>query len=124
MKQADQAGARAPPSATRAKHGQGRHHAPRKRLRAPHRLKTYPDPFAVAAVALFPWGADAYPGFAKALSAALLGRASPHTIRDWRRGKRKAPAWARALLREAIERRIAELEHARAILADSRSAAP
>lgn len=66
--------------------------------------------------ALFPWGMDSYPGGAKGMWEALQGRASKHTIRDWRRGKRKAPDWALALLREELDRRMAALEHARALL--------
>lgn len=96
--------------------GQARHPTLSKRLVAPHRITAYQDPFHVAASALLPWGSDAYPGFAKGLWIVLKGRASPHTIRDWRRGKRKAPAWARALVREALERRLAEIKHGIAIL--------
>ena len=43
-------------------------------------------------------------------------RVKPDTIKKWRQGKRKTPAWALALVRAAIERRIAELQHARELL--------
>lgn len=84
---------------------------------APRLNKRYPGGLNAAADALFPWQEPFdYPGFTIGLHKLFRGRASPHTIRDWRRGKRKAPAWARALLLEAVEKRIAALEHARALL--------
>lgn len=42
--------------------------------------------------------------------------AAAATIRDWRRGKRKAPQWALALLLEALERRSSELDHAKDLI--------
>src|SRR5438034_7938175 len=47
---------------------------------------------------LFPWPADAYPGFWR--GAATLLNASPWTVRDWRTGKRSAPQWARDASKE------------------------
>jgi hypothetical protein len=38
-------------------------------------------------------------------SALLQGRVRPETVRDWRRGRRKAPAWAIALVQEILRSR-------------------
>jgi hypothetical protein len=49
--------------------------------------------------------------------AELIGnRASVHTLKDWCRGRRRVPQWAWQLLASAIERRIAELQHALALI--------
>jgi hypothetical protein len=44
------------------------------------------------------------------------GRASKGAIGNWRTGRRRAPQWAYQLLAAAIERRIAELQHALALI--------
>lgn len=64
---------------------------------------------------LLPWSATSYPGQERGVSAALDGRAGRTTIVDWRIGRRRAPLWAWQLLCSALDRRIAELEHARAL---------
>jgi len=92
--------------------GHRRHHWSRNGASAPVLSMSRRAPFGVAAASLFnaPTG-----GLLKAL-ATLFPKAQPYTIRDWRRGKRKAPTWARAILRSELEKRRAEIEHALAIL--------
>jgi hypothetical protein len=46
----------------------------------------------------------------------LDGRASNGAIEHWRLGRRRAPQWAVTMLAQAIDRRIAELQHAKEIL--------
>ena len=65
---------------------------------------------------LWPWSAASYPGIRAGLLATLCGRAAWQSIIDWRYGRRRAPQWAVTMLTQAIDRRIAELEHAKAIL--------
>ena len=48
----------------------------------------------------------------------LLGpRATRTRIAEWRKGRMKPPAWARAILRHELEARSAELSHYAALLA-------
>ena len=98
--------------ATRGKRAPGRHHWTVTKRGAPRFLMPPRSSFTIALQALYPSPAIGLLAGAKA----LFPRAAAYTIRDWRRGKRKAPAWARALLREAIDKRLAELQHAKALL--------
>ena len=89
---------------------------------APKAAAVYRNPFGAAGGALFPWALGDYPGIAKGLQAPFGPRASKHTIRDWRRGKRRAPQWAREVLAEELRKRIAELQHALALLSEMEKA--
>ena len=60
---------------------------------------------------LFPWSIYTYPGLFVGVGRLFEGRAAGETVRDWIRGRRRAPQWALVLLAAAIERRIAELAH-------------
>lgn len=61
-----------------------------------------------ASQALFPWPLASYPGQRK-LTRQLLINTPANTIRDWMRGRRAAPQWARDMLREELERRAYEM---------------
>jgi len=56
---------------------------------------------------LFPWPAGDYPGFWQGAASRL--NASPWTIRDWRRGKRKAPQWILDRLSALLRKKAAEM---------------
>lgn len=97
-------------------------HAPRKQGRAYRRPGA---PFSecrreilsttalnAAAKALFPWSEENYPGILRGMFELFGGRAARYTIRDWRRGRRKSPAWAKQMMADALEKRIAEMQAA------------
>lgn len=97
--------------------GQPRHPRPGVRSCPPPACPTrYRTAIDAAARVLAPWTWGAYPGVQKIMQAALLGRAAVDTIKDWRRGRYKTPQWARDLLLAAIDARMAELQHAKALL--------
>ena len=66
--------------------------------------------------ALFPWQHATYPGKIKGTLATLGARATASALKHWVRGVNRAPPWVRQLLAAAIVRRIAELEHALALI--------
>lgn len=66
--------------------------------------------------ALFPWPWALYPGKVKGTVAVLAGRITPAGLKHWARGVNRTPQWARELMAIAIERRIAELQHALALI--------
>lgn len=99
------------------KRGPRKHPKPFRRLPAPsHDWIASQSPYNIALRALFPWGVGEYPGILKGAWTLMLGRAAKDTIRDWRRGKRRAPQWAIDLTSAAIRERMASLEHALTIL--------
>lgn len=65
--------------------------------------------------ALWPWSAADYPGIRRGMLALLAGRVRVPGLRHWMADRRRAPLWAWQLLCSALDRRIAELEHARAL---------
>jgi hypothetical protein len=69
-----------------------------------------------AVQALWPWTVHEYPGIRAGMVKVLQGRAKPRTITHWMAGRRKAPQWAYQLLAAALERRIAEMQHALALI--------
>lgn len=100
-----------------AKRSPHKHPKPFRRLPAPfYDWIASQSPYNVALRALFPWGVGEYPGILRGARALMLGRAAKDTIRDWRRGKRRAPQWAIDLAAAAIRERMASLAHALAIL--------
>lgn len=97
--------------------GPRKHPKPFRRIPAPaHIMDASRTAYNGALTTLFPWSVAEYPGILKGAWAMLLGRARPYTIRDWRRGKRKAPAWAIELLSVALKQRRDEIDHALALL--------
>jgi hypothetical protein len=73
-------------------------------------------PFGRSLDALFPWQQATYPGKLKGFLNVLNGRASRAALKHWLRGTRRTPKWALHLAAVAIEKRIAELQHALAII--------
>lgn len=100
----------------KAKDGQPRHHRANVRRTVPSKRSLARTPLNQAAQAYYLWHASYYPGMDQGLFEMFGRRVKKDTIRKWRAGKRKAPLWARQLLREAIEKRIAELIHGRDLL--------
>lgn len=97
--------------------GPGKHRAIGQRPPAPHYRIAAATPANVAVETLAPWNVADYPGRLKIARSVLHNRAKPHSIRDWRRGTRRTPAWALDLLTVALEQRRAEIDHALALLA-------
>ena len=69
-------------------------------------------PTNAAITRLFPWTVATYPGRLKGALILLQDRAAADSIRDWRRGKRRAPQWARDILIRELARRAAEFHEA------------
>lgn len=78
-----------------------------------------PGALATAIDALFPI-ATLYIGRRKSLAALFGYRASLSAIKHWCRGRRRPPQWAIDTLLGAIETRLRELEHVRALLIASK----
>ena len=95
--------------------GRGKHLWQANRKAAPRQIgKGARSNYGQAGESIYAWSIYGYPGLIEGLRR-LNGRASSHAIRDWIRGRRKAPQWAWILLASAIERRIGELQHALAL---------
>lgn len=92
-----------------ARHSGQRNHLNLSRpFRAPSRNPTKLSLVGKAIYTLFPKALATYLGRDK--EAQLLLRRSPAgTVRDWMRGRRKAPAWANEILIEELERRATEM---------------
>jgi hypothetical protein len=78
-----------------------------------------PNAIAVACRVLFPWsnaankrGRQAYPGVHGGPCALVQGRAAPRTVRDWCAGRRNAPRWFVAVLRDQLLVRRATIDAA------------
>jgi len=82
-----------------------------RRRAAPPRKATALSDLGKAVQPLFPWHVVEYPGLLAGLSQLFGGRASTHTIRDWIRGRRKAPKWAWALVALEAEKRATAFLH-------------
>jgi hypothetical protein len=79
----------------------------RKRYSAP-----LGEPKSVCATAmqcLFPWSEANYPGIQRGTFQLFLGNAAIETIRSWRKGKRKMPAWARDILISELNKRASNI---------------
>lgn len=70
----------------------------------------------IAAQTLFQWPAETYPGIERGMVATLGARSTANTIRKWRQGARRTPAWVAAAVLEELERRRRAIEHAEALL--------
>lgn len=97
--------------------GPGKHRGHRRQPPVPLQFSQGRTPAQKGALALFPWHWEAYPGLELGLFALFKGRAKVDTIRKWRNGDRRTPAWAIDLLSVALEQRRAEIDHALALLA-------
>ena len=73
-----------------------------------------------AAAVLWAWHSEAYPGRADGLHSLFGGKAKHYTIRDWRRGRRRMPQWARDILIAELEKKMAALGTAIAELKNER----
>jgi len=58
---------------------------------------------------LFPWSEANYPGIQRGTFQLFLGNAAIETIRSWRKGKRKMPAWARDILISELNKRASNI---------------
>lgn len=97
--------------------GPGKHRGHRRQPPVPLQFSLGRTPAQKAALALFPWHWETYPGLELGLFHLFKGRAKIGTIRKWRNGTRRTPAWANELLTIALEQRRAEIDHALALLA-------
>ncbi len=61
--------------------------------------------------ALFPWDAFRYPGVERLAVELAQGRVTPHAVRMWRKGARRAPRWMWELIAAEAERRATALLH-------------
>jgi hypothetical protein len=113
-----------PEPARKRADGRGKHLWQARRRAAHKQIETHgarresrwQTPYAKARNALWPWSVFGYPGAMRGLTELIGSRASIHTVKDWCRGRRRPPQWAWQLLTAAIERRIAELQHALALI--------
>lgn len=100
--------------------GQPRHHWHNSKRYVPQKRMAAQTAYNIACLALL--------GKSPALLAAIVnlmdGRATPAAIRQWRRGKRRAPQWALALLATALQKRISELQHALDLISEQIKKAP
>jgi hypothetical protein len=78
-----------------------------------------PNPITVALDVLFPWSIAAnlrgrrhYPGHYAGALALLGGKAKADTLKDWCSGRRKAPRWFLAVLRDQLLVRRATIDAA------------
>jgi hypothetical protein len=85
----------------------------------PSRVPVAPNAIAAACRALFPWSnaankrdRQAYPGAHGGPCALVQGRAAPRTMRDWCAGRRNAPRWFVAVLRDQLLARRAAIDAA------------
>jgi hypothetical protein len=93
--------------------GRGKHLAYARKVTRTHQWQaTKRGAFGHAIDALFPWPWATYPGKIKGTLAVLAGRITAAGLKHWARGANQSPPWAHQLLATAIERRIAELQHA------------
>ncbi len=85
-----------------------------------HRVRTFVDPVALTIFdrALRALGLVQTAPIAKrrTLAGLLNKRVTRQAIQNWRKGRRKAPAWARAIIAAELRKRIAEYEHLAALL--------
>ena len=89
--------------------------------RAPSREMAPKTAIQRACACLWPWvNAAVYPGIRRGLYELFQGRAAVYTIRDWRRGKRVMPQWARDILIAELEKKMAALGTAIAELKNER----
>lgn len=79
---------------------------------APIRQMAPHTPLQRATALLWPHGIDDYPGPRYGLYHLFKGRAAIYTIRDWRRGRRRTPQWARDILVAALKKKAAAFEAA------------
>ena len=84
----------------------GKHPFGKVRRPSPRYTADYQNPFGGAAKAL---AIDSD----KRLREMLNNRVAVSTIRDWRRGKAKAPQWAMAVLADEYDRQLVRLEVSR-----------
>lgn len=90
-----------------------RKHVWAKPPRAAPKLRMAPHtPLQRATALLWPHGIDDYPGPRYGLYHLFKGRAAIYTIRDWRRGRRRLPQWARDILIAELEKRAEALTQA------------
>ena len=82
------------------------HHLRHSKRPSPRYTADYQNPFGGAAKAL---AIDSD----KRLREMLNNRVAVSTIRDWRRGKAKAPQWAMAVLADEYDRQLVRLEVSR-----------
>jgi hypothetical protein len=73
-------------------------------------------PINQAGQSVFEWPLHLYPGLERGLEALFQYRVKIDTIRKWRNGSKKPPAWAIDLLLQAIRKRIDALNHVEALL--------
>lgn len=99
---------------TKRKDGRGNHLWNHLRQNVPPKLAAYPTLLDRAARVLFPWSPFDYPGVQAGMSA-LISRVATDTVRSWRRGRRRTPQWVWPLIIAETDRRIAALEHIRAL---------
>jgi hypothetical protein len=85
----------------------------------PSQSHVAPNAIAVACRALFPWSnaankrdRQAYPGAHGGPCALVQGRAATRTVRDWCAGRRNAPRWFVAVLRDQLLLRRAAIDAA------------
>lgn len=85
----------------------------------PSQAPVAPNAIALACRALFPWSnavnkrdRKAYPGAHGGPCALVQGRAAPRTVRDWCAGRRNAPRWFVAVLRDQLLARRAAIDAA------------
>lgn len=93
-----------------------RAHAPRKHLAhvpwriVPQSRSTANGATNQVARALFPW--DVYPGIERGMHEIVGKRVKIDTLRKWRNGRKRSPAWAKQMMADALEKRIAEMQAA------------
>jgi hypothetical protein len=91
--------------------GRGKHLYRARRKAAPRQWRGKRAPLGHCADRLFPWDIYDYPGVVAGLAELCAGRASVHAVRDWIRGRRKAPQWVWHLIAIEAERRASAFLH-------------
>lgn len=79
-------------------------------------LALYETPTDTALLLIWPWALGAYPGALEGAAQTFRGKAAASTIRDWRRGRRRTPQWARQILIERLEKLASDAQNAVAAL--------